>query len=54
MIQSNYNTENNKGKHRTCEDRTIIVHLFNIQEMNYSKISAGIEIHRTTIKGGGS
>ena len=37
MCQSNYNTENNNGKHLTYEDRTVIAHLFNIQNMNYTE-----------------
>jgi len=49
MCQSNYNTDKDKGKHLTFDDRKLIAHLYNYQNKNYTEIGEELNSHRTTI-----
>jgi IS30 family transposase len=49
MCQTNYNTKDKKGKHITWNERTIIEHLYNIQDKSFTDIADELGRHRTTI-----
>ncbi|MFW6256909.1 MAG: helix-turn-helix domain-containing protein, partial [Bacillota bacterium] len=50
MCQDNNTTKSRKGKHLNYNERTIIEHLYNIQDKSPAEIGDELDRHRTTIK----